>query len=149
MKRRSKRFLQKILSGILSLAIVLSGTSLPQMLVRAAETDGTNYIVGGDFTGVDWGTGKGKLGEWMLNEDYWETADVKTDKWAERENPPASDEDETEERGLGIWFNSAGTCEVYQIISQPLLAGTYQLTAYMKDDKATGTATAESFNGTS
>ena len=149
MKKKNRRFLQKILSGILSLAIVLSGTSLPQMSVLAEEPDKTvNYIVGGDFTLEDSDWGNDGVGEWKLTSNYWDIADVTLNKWAERENPPKDDEEETEERGLAMTFKSDNTLDVYQIISGPLPKGTYRLTAYVKNEQ-NETATARGFNGTS
>lgn len=127
MKKRNKRFLQKFLSGFLSLAIVLSGISLPQMSVRAEEPDGTDYIVGGDFTGLDWNSGK--LGEWTFS-DWDAVKEAKLDQWADR-----NDTSSGTETGLAITFKDEleeeGIFEIYQTISA-LPAGIYKLTAYVK-----------------
>lgn len=155
MTRRRKQYLRKLLCGILSLAMVMSTSSVPQMSVLAAESDGTasvsegdvgsvtDYISGGDFNGLEWGD-DGRLGEWSFS--GWDVAadnGVSLSDW-ETHNAAEAESDSC----LGITLKSdleeSGTFEVYQILSGTLPAGTYQLTAYVKN-----AAEAKGFDGTS
>ncbi|MDE7252701.1 MAG: glycosyl hydrolase 53 family protein [Acetatifactor sp.] len=146
MKRRNRKYLQKMLCMILSLAMVMTGINLPQLGVQAAESDvvkeaaetgedsGKDYIVGGDFVGLEWAGGK--LGSWEFS--GWEVAEAKLNGWASRTNPKdVSEGDEKAEYGLAISYKEDGVFDVYQTISE-LPAGTYRFEGYVKNETKAG-----------
>ncbi len=104
-------------------------------------TEETNHIVDGDFTGLEWGDG---LGNWRFP-SWTSIADngVSLSDYA----PHNGDGKESGDTCLGITFKSdlteSGTFSVYQTINKTLPAGTYKLTAYLKN----GTS-AKGFHGT-
>ena len=145
MKRRNKKHLQRILSFILSLALIVTGVCLPEGTVLADGNDlsegaVTDYITGGDFNGLEWSGSN--LGAWSFSS--WDCVDnVSLSDY----NPHNGNDAETDSC-MGITFNSSltepGTFEVYQTVSETLPAGTYQLKAYVKS-----ATTARGFSGAS
>lgn len=144
MKRRGKQYWRKFLCGILSVAMVLTGSGLPVTSVRAeeqadgqgtgnqtAEEQQTNYIVGGDFTGLEWADGK--LGSWQFG-DWTAIADkgVSLSEW-QPHNGGGAESDSC----LGITFESDGVFGVYQTLSE-LPAGTYRFEGYVKSATKAG-----------
>ncbi|MDE6014507.1 MAG: glycosyl hydrolase 53 family protein [Acetatifactor sp.] len=139
MKRRGKQYWRKILCGILSAAMVLTGSGLPVTSVRAEEqTDGqgagnqtaeeqTNYIVGGDFLGLEW-VGD-KLGSWQFPD--WSAITAGGVSLSDYE--PHNGGGAANDTCLGINFGSAGTFSLYQEIAEELPAGTYRLEGYVKN----------------
>lgn len=144
MKRRNRKYLQKMLCMILSLAMVMTGINLPQLGVQAAELDvvedaaetgqdsGKDYIVGGDFVGLEWGTnnlGSWKFGAWTAIVDKG----VSLSDW-QPHNGGGAESDTC----LGITFKSDltddGVFDVYQTISEELPAGTYRFEGYVKNE---------------
>lgn len=149
MKRRSKKQLQKILSFILSLALIMTGVTLPESVVRAENTvtdetasgsDAVDYIEGGDFYGLEWSGSN--LGAWAFSS--WDSVDNVALSDYNPHNGGGADADQS----MGITYKSDltenGTFEVYQTLADTLPAGTYKLTAYVRS-----AATARGFNGAS
>ncbi len=108
-------------------------------------TEETNHIVDGDFNldnDNDWADGK--FGSWAFINDYWSSVTLKADCWAANVETTAEDNGEY---GLAVSYNTdlseAYTFEIYQTINKTLPAGTYKLTAYLKN----GTS-AKGFHGT-
>ncbi|MCM1113286.1 MAG: glycosyl hydrolase 53 family protein [Muribaculum sp.] len=159
MKRRGKQYWRKFLCGILSAAMVFTGSGVPAASVRAAsgvgeseadnraigvrtaEESGTgsqetvcDVIAGGDFAWMEWADGN--LGSWKFP-DWSAVGNVKLDGWASRTDPKdVEDGDESADYGLAITFKSdleqGGTFALYQELSQELPAGTYRLEGYVK-----------------
>ena len=88
-----------------------------------------DYITGGNFNGLEWSDGK--LGSFSFGD--WSAVDsVKLDAYAAHNGAGAESD-----TGLGITFKSDltenGNFEVYQTVAESLPAGTYKLTAYVKN----------------
>ena len=123
MRKRRRHGLQRILSMILSLALVMTGTDLT-MLSALAQEEATDYITDGDFNDLSWSGGM--LGSWAFGS--WDVVDNAALNTYASYNKGGLESDS----GLGINFTGAGTFEVYQTLATPLPAGEYQLTAYVK-----------------
>lgn len=109
------------------------------------DTEGTNYIVGGDFTDAEWSGDK--FGGWSFSSDSWSAlADngVSKNAWAAHVDEPAEDNGEY---GLGLTYKSdAYAVNIFQSLALP--AGDYTMTAWVKgaSDKTT---TAKLYQGDS
>ena len=161
MKRRTKW--RKFLCGILSAAMVLTGSGVPVAPVWAQELteDGqetgdqtmgeqqTNYIEGGDFVGLDWADGK--LGSWQFP-DWSAAQSVTLDSWASRTDArDVTEGDTSADYGLAVSFKSDltedGIFDVYQTLSQELPAGTYRFEGYVKNAMTAGVLFGEDYSG--
>lgn len=100
----------------------------PEPSAQDEETQ-KDYIAGGDFNGLEWSDGK--LGSFSFGD--WSAVDnVNLDAYAAHNGAGAESD-----TGLGITFKSDltenGNFEVYQTVAESLPAGTYKLTAYVKN----------------
>ena len=158
MRRKGRQYWRKLLCGVLSAAMVLTGSGIPVVPAQAAErpdslkagslaADGrtaegqeTNYIADGDFTGLEWADGK--LGNWQFS-DWTAVEKVELSSWASRTDArDVTEGDTTADYGLAISYKSDLTEDavfgVYQTLSQELPAGTYRFEGYVKAASSAG-----------
>lgn len=118
-----------------------------EVINREGGSTDKNYIIGGDFTEASlWN--EGKYGEWAFIDNYWDGVEFKDpnphNPWAAHVDSPS---DSNGEYGFGITYldslSEPYKFEMYQTISESLPAGTYKLTAWLKN----GTS-AKAFHGT-
>lgn len=139
MKKGTQQKLKRWMSSFLSLALVLSGISIPSGNVQAAQElavqsgETVDYLVDGDFNGLDWADGK--LGSWSFSGWDFVTANGVALTTYEPHNGSGLDSDSA----LGINFTDnleeTAAFEVYQTLDATLAAGQYRFSAYVKNAK--------------
>jgi len=88
----------------------------------------TEYIVGGDFTGLSWESGSADVGEWAFVNDSWTACSgIDVDPWAD----PDTSTGEEGYLGLALTYQEDGMATIQQTIAS-LPTGAYEMTAWVK-----------------